>query len=345
MKKKYCASALMALFVTTTQAFSATFGFEDVTNTYNDTVSWLDWEGASDGSINPMSYGSFEGFDVEGNGYNTSSYTVSTVGKVNAYLTYDSYKTSGAGVSNSKSNVSDYNQDMNSASGGASSGNNYVVFNLPTRNLSGMAEYESDYGISGSYNGVSSIGGKNSSFDKTANLDLLTYTSIILDQTVKMESVDLSITAKQYHLLNGLDDNGNESIDGFMGCSIHTKVDHWLYGESDPFMTLRIYGIVDASEGVLTDNYIDWAFAKYIDGTNDILVSGWETVDISDLGEVDGLTFQLVSNIAGEYGINAPNYFALDNLSFSTVPEPSKIAVFIGTIALVCVLFRKQTKK
>ena len=42
----------------------------------------------------------------------------------------------------------------------------------------------------------------------------------------------------------------------------------------------------------------------------------WVRVDLSSLGKVDKLTFTPESNDTGEWGINAPGYFALDELAF-----------------------------
>ena len=46
--------------------------------------------------------------------------------------------------------------------------------------------------------------------------------------------------------------------------------------------------------------------------------SGWIRVDLSELGTVDRLTFEPVSNDATEYGPLSPLYFALDELAYRT---------------------------
>jgi hypothetical protein len=53
------------------------------------------------------------------------------------------------------------------------------------------------------------------------------------------------------------------------------------------------------------------------DGTvDDVLIDSWIEVDLSRLGEVSTLSFALSSSDNGEYGMNTPGYFALDNLVF-----------------------------
>lgn len=44
--------------------------------------------------------------------------------------------------------------------------------------------------------------------------------------------------------------------------------------------------------------------------------SGWTKVDLSRLGKVDRLTFTIDSNDTGEWGVNAPAYFGLDEIGF-----------------------------
>lgn len=44
--------------------------------------------------------------------------------------------------------------------------------------------------------------------------------------------------------------------------------------------------------------------------------SGWTKVDLSRLGQVDRLTFTIDSNDTGQWGVNAPAYFGLDEIGF-----------------------------
>ena len=46
----------------------------------------------------------------------------------------------------------------------------------------------------------------------------------------------------------------------------------------------------------------------------------WVLVDLSGLGTVAALEFELASSDNGPFGMNTPSYFALDDLMF--VPEP-----------------------
>jgi hypothetical protein len=47
------------------------------------------------------------------------------------------------------------------------------------------------------------------------------------------------------------------------------------------------------------------------------ILETWQTVDISSLGDVTKLTFTLNSSDVGDYGMNTPSFFALDNIVFN----------------------------
>lgn len=45
------------------------------------------------------------------------------------------------------------------------------------------------------------------------------------------------------------------------------------------------------------------------------IITSWQWVDLRSLGNVDSLTFSFVSSQTGQYGINTPTYFAMDNFT------------------------------
>lgn len=325
MKNTHIAVALAAtaLTINSMLAASTTIGFEDVTsNFYTNTLGWNDI-----------------GYD----------YASSSAGGVTASIEYMYYYngqynnyTGGGAIANSKTTITEYTNNVDTVTGGASSGNNYAIFYLPLA-YNGTIYYTYDYSISSDKIGIldatTALDAKNSSFDKTLSVgetggDFLNYTSVIFSQKVEMQSVDLSMTALLHYYLDsyGADDDAymdNETI--------HTK--------EDGYMFLRIYGILDAEAGLVTDKYVDWKMAEYVNGTNDYLADSWEKISLSDLGEVEGLAFQLVSNFTNSYGMTAPSYFALDNLTFAAIPEPNTYAAIFGALALAFACRRKNSKK
>ena len=57
---------------------------------------------------------------------------------------------------------------------------------------------------------------------------------------------------------------------------------------------------------------------RFVDNMQDYIINTWETVDLTPLGEVQFLEFELQSTDQGSFGINTPAYFALDNISYGT---------------------------
>lgn len=107
------------------------------------------------------------------------------------------------------------------------------------------------------------------------------------------------------------------------------------FGNGDWFR-LDIIGIdATGSETGRTEFFL----ADYRNGLTDV-VSQWTWVDLAGLGsDVRSLEFALSStDVDPLFGMNTPAYFAIDNLTFSTVPEPSTVAwgvVFAGLGTLV----------
>ncbi len=54
----------------------------------------------------------------------------------------------------------------------------------------------------------------------------------------------------------------------------------------------------------------------------------WTAFDLSSLGAVHGLGFDLDSTDTGDFGMNTPAYFALDDLGFNPVPIPGAVWLF-----------------
>jgi len=57
------------------------------------------------------------------------------------------------------------------------------------------------------------------------------------------------------------------------------------------------------------------------------VISQWTTVDLTPLGNATSLEFALTSSDVGQFGMNTPAYFAMDNLTLVPVPEPGTLAL------------------
>jgi uncharacterized protein DUF4465/type IX secretion system substrate protein len=90
-------------------------------------------------------------------------------------------------------------------------------------------------------------------------------------------------------------------------------------------------------EGVLGIDSIDFYLADYRfdDNAEDYLVDAWRWIDLSSLGDCDSLWFSLGSSDNGQFGMNTPAFFCIDNVTtedistgVSKVNEALKFDVF-----------------
>lgn len=114
------------------------------------------------------------------------------------------------------------------------------------------------------------------------------------------------------------------------------------FGAGD-FFTLDIRGFdgLDGS-GNQVGSTINVSLADYTGGRSFILDT-WVNVNLTSLAGARSLLFGLRSSDVGQFGINTPTYFALDNLvvasAAAAVPEPASLALvasglgFLGLVA------------
>lgn len=112
-------------------------------------------------------------------------------------------------------------------------------------------------------------------------------------------------------------------------------------GDDPDWFKLSITGIgSDATPTGTVEFYLaDYRFA---DNRQDYIVNDWVWVDLSSLGEVTGMEFSVASSDVGDFGINTPTYFAMDDLTY--VPEPMSI-LLLGLGGLVISSKKLKVKK
>ncbi|HEX8547662.1 MAG TPA: DUF4465 domain-containing protein [Cytophagaceae bacterium] len=84
---------------------------------------------------------------------------------------------------------------------------------------------------------------------------------------------------------------------------------------NDPdWFKVRIFGY---KAGKATRDTVDFYLADYRfeDNSKDYILNTWEYVDLSLLGTVDSVGFSLSSSDVGEWGMNTPAYFAMDDFN------------------------------
>ncbi len=107
-------------------------------------------------------------------------------------------------------------------------------------------------------------------------------------------------------------------VPGFFVCNTAYAVTSMLNGDSfakkfgkDDWFLLTITGLKDGVAGESVEFYL----AK--DGK---YVADWTYVDLSALGEIDGVVFSMSSSDNGDYGMNTPAYFCIDDFG-AVMPE------------------------
>lgn len=113
-----------------------------------------------------------------------------------------------------------------------------------------------------------------------------------------------------------------------------------LTGDDPDFFKLTLIGKDTA--GSVTGN-VDFYLADYrfADNAQDYIVDTWQLLDLTSLGSaVRTIEFAFASSDNGEWGMNTPATFALDNLTVAHTPEPGTLAL-LG-IAGVALLRRKR---
>lgn len=86
-----------------------------------------------------------------------------------------------------------------------------------------------------------------------------------------------------------------------------------LTGDDPDYFLLTIKKYLD---GTLSSESVEFYLADYqfADNTQDYIVDEWAWVDLTSLGQADSLAFSLTSTDNGNYGMNTPAFFAVDNV-------------------------------
>ena len=92
-----------------------------------------------------------------------------------------------------------------------------------------------------------------------------------------------------------------------------TKKFGGVTGDDPDYFLLTIKGNFN---GEVAADSIDFYLAdfRFEDNTQDYIVDEWAYVDLSILGPVDSLSFALSSTDVGDFGMNTPAYFCVDNV-------------------------------
>lgn len=200
-------------------------------------------------------------------------------------------------------------------SGGFQSGNLFLPndYNPTWQSWSGWSiSSKTDTQTPGFTNDLSSITG--------AGYQSLTYATTYINGEGKIQLQGMAsggivngfyITNNTYAYLSMRDGDGfSKKFGGVIG----DDPDYFL-------LTIRKY-----YNGVLSTDSVDFYLAdfRFSDNSQDYIINDWEYVDLTSLGNVDSLSFQLRSTDVGTFGMNTPAYFCIDDLTTADYPVSTK---------------------
>ena len=98
--------------------------------------------------------------------------------------------------------------------------------------------------------------------------------------------------------------------------------------------------------GTQVGNEIDFYLANYT-SANSLPVDVWTLVNLSSLAGAQSLTFDYASSDVGEFGINTPEYFAMDNLILgsTSVPEPSSMILCLAGLGIAGMAASRRSRR
>lgn len=195
--------------------------------------------------------------------------------------------------------------------------------------ISGLAQFEnsySEYGwIGWSYSNTSDIvtPGYTNQYSAITGAGFDTLTSDGKNYGVAFVSTDWG-TNETIPLPLTFSDNTAHQVKGFYVTNSTYAALSIEYGDdftkkfggesgNDPdYLKLTVWGLKDGIETESIEFYL--ADYRFNDNTKDYIVKTWQWIELSSLGKVDSLMFNLSSTDVGDYGINTPTYFNIDNV-------------------------------
>ncbi len=130
------------------------------------------------------------------------------------------------------------------------------------------------------------------------------YPTATVNLTGTVQSIDLTNTTYTYYSML----NGDQFAKKFA---------------ANDFFDVVITGYTGQNQTGSTTGSVKYYLANYTSNAS-TPVNTWATVNLTSLGSAESLGFSFESSDVGTFGINTPEYVALDNIvTLTSVPEPS----------------------
>ena len=115
-------------------------------------------------------------------------------------------------------------------------------------------------------------------------------------------------------------------------------------GNDPDFFMLSAFGTDAAGQPLSSSVEFYLADYRFADNSLDYVVTDWASMDLSSLNGAKRVYFNLSSSDSGQFGLNTPPYFAVDNIQITPVPEPSSalLSVIGGVAVLALASWRRR---
>lgn len=87
-------------------------------------------------------------------------------------------------------------------------------------------------------------------------------------------------------------------------------------GNDSDFFKLTIKGFYKGTGSFIDSVTVYLADFRFADNSKDYITKDWVRVSLSKLNNADSLTFSLTSSDVGQFGMNTPGFFAIDNITY-----------------------------
>lgn len=174
-------------------------------------------------------------------------------------------------------------------------------------------------GYTNDYSAITGVG-----FNGSSNYSLNYFGNIDFSSSKVVSS--MAVTNATYSYLSML--NGDDFAKKFGDTTNASGENDGSNGQD--FFRLRILG--KDQNSTITDSVIVFlADYRFSDNSLDYILKEWLTVDLSNLGTIQFLEFELTSSDNSSWGMNTPAYFALDNIVYgdlALVANTTEIEVY-----------------
>lgn len=115
---------------------------------------------------------------------------------------------------------------------------------------------------------------------------------------------------------------------------------------SDPdFFRVTFTGFTSLNATGSQTGNAEFFLADYrsVNNTADYVVQNWRLLNLASLGNAVSVGIKFDGSDVGSFGLNTPAYVAIDNLTFTAVPEPSSL--LLASCVSAVVLSKRQKRK